>query len=131
MDACHAGDEGGHANQQETSDGVPNEGDEGDTAPGSKEVLDKGHIDWGEETQDDVEAAQRIRPNTNSENKMEKKSAMTRRRTDHQTKLIWGRDEYASIQRARLALRRAAAAAGCSAKKMGAYLEGKATLVAT
>ena len=45
VDACHAGDEGGHAHQKETPDGVPNEGDEGDAAPGSEEVLDKGHID--------------------------------------------------------------------------------------
>ena len=47
VDACHAGDEGGHAHQEETSDGVPNKGDEGDAASGGEEVLYKGHIGWG------------------------------------------------------------------------------------
>ena len=43
MDACHAGDEGRHADQEEARDGVPDEGDEGDAAPGGKEVLYEGH----------------------------------------------------------------------------------------
>lgn len=43
MDACHAGDEGRHADQEEARDGVPDEGDEGDAAPGGEEVLYEGH----------------------------------------------------------------------------------------
>ena len=92
MDACHAGDEGGHAHQKETSDGVPNEGDEGDAAPGSEEVLDKGHIDWnGGSTRRRGSGGY----DPNSENG--EKLAMTRRRPDLIIIIInCGRDEYAS-----------------------------------
>ena len=43
VDACHAGGEGRHTDQEEARDGVPDEGDEGDATPGGEEVLYEGH----------------------------------------------------------------------------------------
>ena len=66
VDACHAGDEGGHAHQEEARDGVPDEGDEGDAAPGGEEVLYEGHDgDGTDKVQVRRDVERRIRPKPN------------------------------------------------------------------
>ena len=63
VDACHAGGEGRHADQEETRDGVPDEGDEGHAAPGGEEVLYEGHGGDGKRGEGTTWRAADTRPN--------------------------------------------------------------------